>query len=1028
MPHVHCLRSLLLLGLAAGGLLGGVSRGAAVEPVREFVDALRQEGLFEQANDYLDLLRTSALVSDEVKESIGYEQGVTFLTNAAANRDFVAKEKLLDEARSRFQQFIDASPKHRLKPAANNQLASILVQRGQVKVAMAAKASASEKKSLLDEGKKLYTDAQLRFASAEGDFAAELKKIPKHLAPDETELKAERQQIGGDLAQAQLMSASIDYELSKTVEPGSAEFKKHLETAAKKYAALFEDYRRLGAGLYAHLWEGRCYQDLGDMRQALGCFQDLLEVPPKSTAVRSIQASAIRYALECWTSPQEKRFAEAGDRGEQWLRSLPPNTPPDSETLAVHYLTAVAYQSALAQVDEKDPNRRKYQLAAKQHADQVAKRPGEFQKPARALAAKLGGKASEDDHEPKTFDEARDLGHEAFERVQQAAIGLKLLEENPADDSAETIAQTKREKDEQLQLAIKYYRLALSLVDKKTALEDLQRVRSHWCHCAWESGEFFDSAVLGDFLARQYPDTAEGRQGARIAMWSFVKIYNISTDPDKSFESDQIMRSAEYILKRWPGQDEAHEAAGMLLNFAVQQRQLDKAQEFLKLIPENSPQRGQAELKTGQALWRTYQKSSQTVAEERPPQTELDQLKKQAQDVLEKGIERMQAAGDASPTLVDAMLSLVQINVDTGRPDKAIQRLEDEKIGPLALVKTNSPATAREGFATETYRLALRAYVAEQQLDKAEQAMDALEKLVGKSQDAKAAETLTLIYIALGRELQQQLQGLSKSGQKKEMETVSKGFELFLSRIGKRETGNTFNSLSWVAETFYSLASGFDDNSAKLSPQAKNYYEQAVHAYERILATAAKDEKFVPQPEALVGLRLRLAVCQRRLGKFDDAIKLILEVLKDKPMNLTAQVQAAETHQARGAVDPKGYFDAIKGTNPDATKQNIIWGWGRLAQITKGNPKFDDTFFQARLKLAEARYRFGLTVSTKSVQRQTIDQAKKDLRITYEVRPTLGGPETSAEYDRLLKAIQNSLGEKTIGLQEFKQALVETNK
>ena len=55
---------------------------------------------------------------------------------------------------------------------------------------------------------------------------------------------------------------------------------------------------------------------------------------------------------------------------------------------------------------------------------------------------------------------------------------------------------------------------------------------------------------------------------------------------------------------------------------------------------------------------------------------------------------------------------MAQICVETGQPDKAIAWLEHPKFGPLTLVKADSPVAAREGFATETYKIALRAYIA----------------------------------------------------------------------------------------------------------------------------------------------------------------------------------------------------------------------------------------------------------------------------------------------------------------------------
>ena len=86
------------------------------------------------------------------------------------------------------------------------------------------------------------------------------------------------------------VSSSIDYQLAKTYEPGNRQARKHLTAAANSYAALYETYRTRAAGLLARLWEGRCYQELGDYNQALGCYRDLMDLAD-SDETRTITVS-----------------------------------------------------------------------------------------------------------------------------------------------------------------------------------------------------------------------------------------------------------------------------------------------------------------------------------------------------------------------------------------------------------------------------------------------------------------------------------------------------------------------------------------------------------------------------------------------------------------------------------------------------------------------------------------------------------------------------------------------------------------
>ena len=272
-----------------------------------------------------------------------------------------------------------------------------------------------------------------------------------------------------------------------------------------------------------------------------------------------------------------------------------------------------------------------------------------------------------------------------------------------------------------------------------------------------------------------------------------------------------------------------------------------------------------------------------SAGQRRPPQAELDQLKKQALEVLGIGIDRMAKTDTVDAALASAAFAMAQISIESSQPDKAIEWLEHPKYGPLTLLKAGNPAATREGFANETYKMALRAYIAvtPQQLKKAEAVMDALEKQVQRSPTRPAAENLTAIYVSLGRELQQHLQELRKTGKNKEADSVSKAFEVFLDRVAKRKAGNSYATLNWVGETYYGLGGGLDDNGP-VSPKAKAYYQKATTAYQKMLEVAEEDPKFQEQPEKLYSVRLRLADCERRSGEFDAAIKTILTVVREK--------------------------------------------------------------------------------------------------------------------------------------------------
>lgn len=1047
-----------LTALLVMGVFGSAAAQAAA-PVRPLLDALRQRMYYDDALDYLEQMRASRLAPDEFKQAVDFEQAVTLMQEAGRMRDPAAKEKLFDQAEAKLSAFLAAHAQHALAASANSQLAGILVERGRTKMAIARGGKTDSKEQLLAEAKKVLLDAQAKYASAEKDLQTQLKAFPRLVLPEQTELKARKLQVSGDLAAAQFMQSSVEYELARTAEPLSPESKKHLKAAASGFAKIVEDYRMRSLGIDAHYWEGRCYQDLGDFKQALGCFRDLIDLG-ENKVLGSVRTSATRQALEILTDTKTHNYPEAIAIGERWTAANSVADEADPDVLAIRYLTALANQQEAAALNAKDPNRKKFMTVARQNVMPVTRHPGEYQKPAKELLAKVGGasKDKDEEREPTTFAEARDRGKQALEQLQEAAMLLQAAEENKEADS---LAQLRAQKASASATALKYFRLALSLpqVDplpeksakggkakgkekdkdevedsgepKLSKIEELNEVRYYVCFLCWDSGQYLEAAVLGEFLARHYPKTLQGRQGARIAMAAYVKLYTETKAVEKDYEIAQIIRIAEFVVKQWPGEEEAADANTALLNFAIAQRNVEKIVKLLESVPADSPQRGQIALRAGQALYAGYLKSAQAPEDERLPQAKLDEMRRQAQTILEQGVAKMKEAGTVDATIVAASLALAQIYNAMNEPAKAIATLSDPTIGPLALVKSGNDVVSQEGFATETYKVALQAYIASQppQLKEAEEAMNSLEALVSKSGDAKANETLTLIYISLGKELQHDLQQLRAAGKTKELESVSKGFELFLARIGKRDKGNSYSSLSWVAETFYSLASGFDDaNSSTLSPQAEKYYRMAIAGYERIVQVAESDPKFVPNAEALLGIRLRMSVAQRRLGLFQDSINTLVAILAEKPLTVSAQVLAAETYQAWGATQPDSFKDAIKGARPGRDGKNVVWGWARLAKLTQSNPNLESTFHKARLKLAESRYLYGLQVKDPGVKKKTIESAKQDLWFTYRTFPSLGGAESAAENERLLKKIQKALGEKVTGFQEFKNREAEEKK
>jgi hypothetical protein len=582
---------------------------------------------------------------------------------------------------------------------------------------------------------------------------------------------------------------------------------------------------------------------------------------------------------------------------------------------------------------------------------------------------------------------------------------------------------------------------AIELADAKSNLDKLNEVRYLLCYFNYTQGNYYEAAVIGQFMAKTQPKAAAAQRCAHLALASLDAIARKEKQSggDSSYESGKIADLAQYVISQWPDQPEAAVAVEVLLNSALNSGDYEKAMATLKRIPADSKARADAEVRLGHALWSKYLRRVQELREQKTGdgaqsaiddpknKKELEGLIQQAREALEHAVTRLRKSDEISDRGAMAMISLAQLYVKQSQNDKAIAILEDPKIGPLVLLEAKNPAVQGEGIPAEIYKTAMRAFIGAepQQLDKAAKALDSLEQLYAGN--GKSATTYTQLLVGIAYELVQQLDDLKSSGDKEKQARLARGIDRFLVRTLQRAATADFNTLSWVAATYENLAAALspDDpaQTGQLSADAVNYYQQAIKAYDEIFTRAKADANFMPAGKE-TALKMRVAVDNRNVGKFDSAIAAFAEILKQNPNQLTVQIEAARTYQMRGASEkPDWYGSAIKGGSGPA---DSIWGWGKLSQMTRSNQKFRDTFHQARYNIAVCRAEWAKTYKDADKKRQELELAKDDIRNTRDFESTLGGDKWKLKYDKLLRSIQKELGQPVIGLMEFEPKTVES--
>lgn len=987
-----------------------VRAGEQVEP---FINGLLRRGMYEVANDYLDALAESRLVDDKIKQTIDYHKGMILAAQAKTTRDTAVRMKLLESARGSLEQFVEQHPQHALAPDASIQLGNILIERGRTQLSMAEQPSrASQRDALLAEGRALYEQAQAVFTKAEADFLAELEKFPKVIDPKDRDQIEAKNEARRRLMQSRLLSGSVIYEISKTYETGSNEHKKYLKESADKFESIYETYSSLLVGYYARMWQARSLRELGELKNALLYLDEVLAQPDSPEEFHELRGKALGLALECWIDETIQEYTRAIDEARAWLKNARGREDRSVDGLHIRWMLAQALElranSKPKEGEEGRPAPKNDLRGAVKEAGEVARIPGDHRREAQEMRARLRDVELSD--EPTTFAEARDMGRSEWDAMQAADGRIKIAQQTKRD--VEKIAAWEKERDEARQKAVDFFRKALGMRLPDTPVEDVNLIRYYICSLLYFLDRPFESAVMGEFIAQNYPDSSGARTAAKVALASYLKLYTAASKDERDFESRQMVRIAEHIAKTWPGQPEADEAWMILGDIAIQNRDLEAAADYLSKIPDKSPKRSEADLKAGRALWGAYLSATRLPEDERPSAEQLKQMVQAAQEALQRGVgtmrEKLGPEGEPDYTLLAAELSLAQLFLGSGQADKSVALLERPVNGPLALLEASNPTAKTGNLPTETYKAAMRSYVETGDLDKAEKMMDSLDKQVAES--GKDEATLTRIYISLGRELKNEVERLQDEGKQEELDKITRSFELFLERIAKRSKGNTFSSLHWVAETFLRMGEGLTSKSAQ-SAKAEQYFKQAAITYKQLL-TQIEQGNIEAQPASVNAVKVRRARCLWAMGEPSTARAVLAGVLAEKEVNLDAQVEAAYSLQASGAENPTYWVRAMNGYDIKLRGGTVgkVWGWANLAKRVQKYPNFRPIYHEARFNYAQCYFDFAMSKQGDE-KTKYLKGAERAIVSTARLDPALGEEEWYSSYDSLLKKIRAELGQ-----------------
>ena len=1011
-----CVLAFLLISIAQSAFPTALQ---AKEPYLEFVQGLRERQYFDSAMLYLQSLETRENVPEEIKQVIPFEKAVTMLRSSQFSQNPDAQSELLDQAQAYLEQFIKNSPRHELVARANTELARILLGKAQVLTWKSrSPANKDNRLKFQQDARKNVAKAKVIFQKAHDAYKKQWESYGVYIPEEEKEKRAARKKVEGLYMRSQLDLATCTYEDAQTYDRDSKEFKDKLRTASLEFEEVHTKYRSQYAGLYARTMQGKCFEEQDDIRKALGIYDELLSHPGKSPGLIKLQNQVLHFRLICLNHETRKDFQLVIQEASDWLK----RNGRSSRTqvgLGIRWELARAQEALATDRNTPEAERGRLLRQALENVRQINRYASPYKDVSRTAIQRILVLLDREPGDPKDFDSAFGSANSLLDQV--GPLREKVKEAEKSKDQKK-IQNANEELQAQLSETERIYRLALALADDKSPAKQINSARYKLAYIFYLQRKNYDAAVVGKYLAIRLKkdDPTVALDAAYLAMAGFSQAYNDAPQQYKEKNLQLILDISQFIATNWPNSDRATDARlGMGRILRRSDKPLEAAKWYAE-VPATAPQYPTAQLETGQALWAAYLNIAFKESTSQTPE-ELNKMRDQAAKHLEVGITKMQEKTPASkpaPTdLVRAKVSLSQIEIMRGNDAKAIEWLTKD---PHSVVKAihvekeqdrpkediNIKSTA---FASLAYQYLLRAYIGTRQLDKAEQARSSLEKIAGASGGA----ALTAVYVELGRELQQELERLKKLGDQERLEKVRSGFESFLSQLAKRKGGQSYSSLIWIAETYFSMAQG-----SKESPQkASQYYSDATGAFEEILERGENDPDFI-DPARLDGVKLRLVNCKRQERDFETAESLIKSVLKKNSKALDAQIEAALVYQDWGEYggEPKHFLDAVRGKKfKDGT---VIWGWGNIAKrlqmslnAGQSRPEYKEKHREAQYQLAQSRYLYAQNASGPKEAKEQLQRAKIEITTFTSLTPDLPDTPWWDKFDTLYQDIQQQLGE-----------------
>jgi tetratricopeptide (TPR) repeat protein len=735
----------------------------------EFVQALRENGYFDLASEYLEKLRAEKGTPGDVLAIIDYEIGRLLIDEASKTGDLVRRKELLEQARGRLESFTKNQPNHELASEALVQLARLLVERGHLAILLGDETEdKAEKNAKLVEGRTSFDQARAAYVKADDRLKNEFKAFPNFIA-DGDPRKEKRTRTQSAMMDAQLQKAIVDYEQGQTYPLGSKERTEYLAAGLKQFEELYKNYRTQWAGLTARMWQAKCFEERGDIGPALGIYNELLDHP--DPRLRPLQKHVGYFKIIAHS--KRKEYALAADESVRWLDKYPGNDERHSrEGLGVLFELARNIVAQLPEIKATDRDK-----AIKRITDvlgEVVRYSSPFKSEAIALLQQ---------YKPKAALNASNIAN--------------LNYEDAVSQSDQAIASHEWDR------AIALLKQAVRRADPARDPDKANYARYNMAFCYYMNKQYYEADVLCEHLARRFPQASLSAKATEIGMAALADAYNTFREVDRGSDLNRLIDLANYTAETWPDNEQGDGARMVLGQVYHGFGQYPKAIAAYDSVRSSSAKWVEAQTRVGASHW----EQSKVLRARGTPEGEKDadaEVQK-ALGNLKAALKSRQDAGIAAadPNLIANACDIADIDLETGKAEEALKLVD-----PIA--KANQPNPSP--IYSRLMAAMLRAHVAVSQVDLALTDMATLEKA------GAGGGSLTQLYFSLGKLLEKEMDRLKAKGDSGGLSRTKAAYQKFLVALAASTSGQTYESLEWAGENMLTLGNAKEaaDNFTKI--------------------------------------------------------------------------------------------------------------------------------------------------------------------------------------------------------------------